>query len=54
MPLTHAELRALMTSSEDEHLEFKEAKASFSQDNSKPIPGKKRPVFGPKAAIHLE
>jgi ATP-dependent DNA helicase RecG len=34
MPLTHAELLALMTSSEDEHLEFKEAKASFSQDKA--------------------
>jgi ATP-dependent DNA helicase RecG len=34
MPLTHAELLALMTSSEDEHLEFKEAKATFSQDKA--------------------
>ncbi|MDP1832006.1 MAG: hypothetical protein Q8K67_08095 [Geothrix sp.] len=28
MPLTHAELLAFMTSCEDEHLEFKEAKAN--------------------------
>ncbi len=34
MPITFLELQALMASSEDEHLEFKEAKASFSQDKA--------------------
>ena len=34
MPISHAELLALMTSAEDEHLEFKEAKASFGQDKA--------------------
>ena len=34
MPPTLTELHTWMATAEDEHLEFKEAKASFSQDKA--------------------
>ncbi len=34
MPFTLSDLHTWMNASEDEHLEFKEAKASYSQDKA--------------------